>query len=539
MRRLGLLVIGVGTAAFGLATPALADPSPAPAGPGQPADVACTLSDPQLIGLTGLLARPGGGYVLANTSPQQANPMRVYYLDSKCKVDKAVSYPAAARDPEDLAVASDGTVWVADIGDNPSNGGERRQTIALWKVPSNGGNPVIYRLAYPDGQHDAKALLFGPGDTPIIVTKESSGTAQIYEPTGPLQPNTRQGVPLKNVGSWKPTRTGTANFLGATGQILVTGAAQSPDRKRVALRTYSDAYEWNVPDGDVVKAITTGKPRITPLAGENQGEAIAYSADGASYLTCSSQTGPSQILRYRPAAAVAGKAVPTTGKAAKKADSRPWFQKLSLPQLIDVVAGVGVLGLVLVVVGVLGIRRSRKTRRAAVAAGRTDSQATGAWQGDPGSGPDTGSAAADRRQAGRGGAPAGAGQPARAGVAVPGGAGRPGRAEVAAPAPPDAKRQGRASVAPPDPQRSGPAQPARSGPAQPARSGQPVGGGQPPARGGQPPRGGQPSRDGGGKIYGGGYAGSGPDQRGGRQGFAPPGYRPDRDGDARYFPERF
>ena len=51
-----------------------------------------------------------------------------------------------------------------------------------------------------------------------------------------------------------------------------------PDR--VALRTYTAAYEWDVPDGDVVKAITTATPRITPLPDEPQGESIAYTADG-------------------------------------------------------------------------------------------------------------------------------------------------------------------------------------------------------------------------------------------------------------------
>lgn len=534
MRRLGLLGVGVGAAVFGLATPALAQPSPSAAAPGQAADVACTLSDNRLTGLTGLVARPDGGYVVVNTGSQQANPMRVYYLNGQCKVDKFVSYPAPARDPEDLAVASDGTLWVADIGDNATNAADRRQTIALWKVPSGGGSPVIHRLTYPDGPHDARALLFGPNDTPIIVTKELSGTAQIYEPAGPLQANNKQGVPLKNVGSWKPRRTGTSNLLGATGQILVTGAAQSPDRKRVVLRTYSDAYEWNVPDGDIVKAITTGTPRITPLPGEPQGEGIAFSADGTTYLTCSNQAAPGKILRYRPAA-VTTQAVPATGKAVKKADGRPWYQKLSLPQIIDIVAGIGVLGLVLVVVGVIGIRRSRKGRRAA--AGWATAPGAGTPRDDLGAAADSGPITVDPTRFPRGGAPAGA---PRSG----------GRAVVGTPVDP-ARQGGRASAPPAQSQRGGAAQPARGGQsvrggqppyggqsparggAQPVRGGQPPYGGQPPAGGGaQPPRGG-----GGGRVYGGGggYAGPGSEQRGGgRQEFAPPGYRPDHDIDARY-----
>ena len=75
---------------------------------------------------------------------------------------------------------------------------------------------------------------------------------------------------------------------------MVTGAAISPDRTRVALRTYTAAYEWDVPDGDVVKAITTGTPRLTPLPDEPQGEAIAYTVDGPRFLTLSDEAGPTR-----------------------------------------------------------------------------------------------------------------------------------------------------------------------------------------------------------------------------------------------------
>jgi hypothetical protein len=326
----------------------------------------CTLSDNRLIEISGMAALPDGGYVVENDSNDQATAMRVTFLDSKCKPIRVVTYPQAspARDPEDLAVASDGTVWIADTGDNAAltSQGTKRETVALWKLSPGSTTPVIHRLTYPDGPHDAEALLLGTGDTPTIVTKEPSGTAQIYQPAEPLQPNTRQGVPLKNVGSWQPKRTDTPNFLGPQGRVLVTGGAQPQDRKRVALRTYSDAYEWDVPDGDVVKAITKSEPRVTPLPNEPQGEAIAYGLDGK-FLTASDQTGPTKILRYQPAAAAAAPAAAATGKQAPKADSRSWYKKLSLPQIINIVGGVGVLGLVLVVVGIIGIRRSRKARR--------------------------------------------------------------------------------------------------------------------------------------------------------------------------------
>jgi hypothetical protein len=531
MRRLGLLVTGVGAAVLGLGTPALAEPSPSAAAAGPAAGTACTLSDKALTGLSGLLAQPNGGYLVANTSSGQGSPMRVYQLDATCKVTRTVSYPSAnpPLDPQDLAVASDGTVWVADIGDNSTNKADRRQTIALWKVPAGNGTPVIHRLTYPDGPHDARALLFGSSDTPIIITKEPGGTAQLYQPTAPLQPNARPGVSLKNVGSWKPKRTGTANFLGATGQVLVTGAAQSPDRKRVVLRTYSDAYEWSVPDGDVVKAITTGEPRTTPLAGEAQGEGIAYSADGKSFLTVSNQAGPSKILQYQPApGAAAAPAGATTGDAAAKTDGRSWYQKLSLPQVINIVAGIGLLGLVLVIVGVIGIRRSRNARRGEAGEARANPAGMpndGGPRPVPVAPPGPGDPRQQNRPTVAPGDPRQQGRP----MAMPGDPQRQGR-PMAAPgdpqrqarpmgAPGNAQRPpGRPMVPPADPQRQGrppvpPADPRRGGPAQPGRGG------------------------GGGNVYGGNPQ-PGYDQRGGRPEFTPSGYRPDYGGNAQFSSER-
>jgi len=68
----------------------------------------------------------------------------------------------------------------------------------------------------------------------------------------------------------------------------------------VVVRTASDAYEFAVgSDGDIVKAITQGTPVITPLPGEENGQAISYSADGTQFLTLSSVAKP--VLRsYKP-----------------------------------------------------------------------------------------------------------------------------------------------------------------------------------------------------------------------------------------------
>jgi hypothetical protein len=141
------------------------------------------------------------------------------------------------------------------------------------------------------------------------------------------------------VGSFRPSVTGASNPLGSLGEMVVTGAATSPDRRRVALRTYAAAYEWDVPDGDVVKAITTGTPRATPLPDEPQGEAIAYTVDGQGFLTLSDVSGPTELRRYEPST-VAGAASPsappttTTVVAEEAASTGPdWWLWLGVAAL--------------------------------------------------------------------------------------------------------------------------------------------------------------------------------------------------------------
>ncbi len=311
----------------------------------------CTVRSPLATELSGLVVT-ATGYVSINDSRDDPRQIRIFYLDARCALTKSVHYPTAARDPEDLAEAPDGTLWVADTGDNPT-ATEHRATVALWHLPVDGSAPVIYRLRYPDGPHDAEALFFTPAGTPVIVTKEISGRSGIYEPTGALQPHTTSGVAMRRVGEFSPTVTGVANPLAKIGEVLVTGAATTPDRRRVALRTYAAAYEWDVPDGDPVAAITNTAPRVTPLPNEPQGEAIAYSPDGTTFLTLSDEPGPTTLRRYPVATATT---VATTAAAAGPPPA-PAVPPALPPWAI---AGAAVGGLTLAAAGLLGLRRARR-----------------------------------------------------------------------------------------------------------------------------------------------------------------------------------
>jgi hypothetical protein len=259
------------------------------------ATAVCTITDGRVVGVSGLVVT-ADGFIGVSDSNYDASKVRVWYLDRHCRVVRSLGYPTPAYDPEDAALGRDGTLYVADIGDNDRT----RRTIAVWRLAPGGPTPKIYRYAYPDGPHDAEAILLAADDTPIFVTKDPV-TAGIYVPTGPADPSGHP-VRLRKAGTFTLTPTDTGSGVGVLGGFVVTGGANSPDRRRVVLRSYTDAYLWEVPaGGDVVATITSTRPVITPLPNEPQGESIAFSADGTSYYTVSDQETPpirTRILRY-------------------------------------------------------------------------------------------------------------------------------------------------------------------------------------------------------------------------------------------------
>ncbi|MEV0809168.1 hypothetical protein [Micromonospora sp. NPDC050200] len=334
---------------------AVAGPSPAPA-PARGTSV-CQVRDGRLTEISGMVATDAG-FVVVNDSADEEPRRRIFFLDGACVVVRTVPYPSRPRDTEDLALGADGTIWVADIGDNDRS----RQTIAVWKLAPGGGRPALHRLAYPDGPHDAEALLLAGDGRPVIVTKQG-GAAGLYAPATALRPG--ETVPLAKVGQVRLPDTTTSNPFSFLGRAVVTGGATAPDGRRVVLRTYADAFEFDVTGGDVVAALTTGRPRITPLPDEPQGESITYSRDGRSLLTVSETadqppgTRPT-ILRYTLTAAA-----PATTRTATPAPTaaRATDDRADLGDITSVIVVAGVVGLGLVAVGLVGVTRTRRAGR--------------------------------------------------------------------------------------------------------------------------------------------------------------------------------
>ncbi|WP_104528013.1 hypothetical protein [Blastococcus saxobsidens] len=258
--------------ALGVAAPAVAEETAPSAGP---STVRCSITDARLAELSGLVVVGEQTLALDDGGDQ----VSVLGLDSACQVVDVQTAPVDPYDPEDLAVGPDGAVWVADIGDNDA----KRPTVALHVLRPEG--PALYRLTYPDGPHDAEALLLAPDGTPYVVTKEVLGSSGVYRPAGALADGAT--VPMERVATVNVTLTGTPGGpVGRAGQLMITGGAVASDGSALALRTYTDAYVWPLVGSDVPGALATTPVRLA-LPESPQGEAISFSTDARSLVIAS------------------------------------------------------------------------------------------------------------------------------------------------------------------------------------------------------------------------------------------------------------
>lgn len=274
-------------------------------------DVLCTPTDTGLAELSGLTVSDSRMYAIGDSGADD----KIAELDATCQVSRWMPVNAPTIDVEDLDSTGDGTLWLADIGDN----NKVRSSIALIGLVPGDASTSTRSLVYPDGAHDAETLLIQHDGLPVIVTKDYLGSSNVYVPTDRTSVHnlsTSVATPLSKVEhlQFTPTTTPGGPINGA-GTMAVTGGAVSTDGTVVALRTYTDVYLYSAPDGDVVKALSTQSVRV-PLPNEPQGEAITFNADGdliSGSESNQSALPPLRILRDAVGIAVSGSGTGSLG----------------------------------------------------------------------------------------------------------------------------------------------------------------------------------------------------------------------------------
>ena len=201
-------------------------------------------------------------------------------LDAKGQVAGRVSLSGASiEDWEAIASAPCGSghcLYVADIGDNSA----RRRSVVVYRVPepanASGSAQVdaVLRASYPDGAHDAEALLASPDGGLYIVTKGDTGHIALYRFPRDLKNGT--SVQLERVGS--PMSKGTPRD-----NARITDGGISPDGEWAVLRTLETLVFYRAAEflkGDFQEVQRADLRSLR----EPQGEGVAFGPGNTVYV---------------------------------------------------------------------------------------------------------------------------------------------------------------------------------------------------------------------------------------------------------------
>lgn len=227
---------------------------------------------------------------------------RIFAIDVAGKLLAAVDLAGAeARDWEDIAIGPPSApgaaaqLYVGDIGNNAMRTGDSsdRRSVRIYRldepavpttppadgaeVPSLTAQVASFTLRYPDGPHDAEAMVIDPvtGDL-YLITKDwgRTGRSLVFSVANPSAIKSGSTVTLQAVGE-VPMEPGT----------LVTAADVTRDGSVVALRSYGAVDLYRRPADQPLSAAFETTPCEGPAVRELQGEALGFAPDGGSYLT--------------------------------------------------------------------------------------------------------------------------------------------------------------------------------------------------------------------------------------------------------------
>ena len=184
----------------------------------------CQITDPRLPELSGLVAgrRPDAGHERRRRPGRRSSCSTPAARSSTCTRAAVDPY-----DPEDMARRPPTAPSGSPTPATTTRPGHRRADRA---APGR-HRPAIYRLTYPDGPHDAEALLLAPDGTPYVVTKEVLGASGVYRPA------TRRWSTAATVADGQGGRPATSRFTGTAGRTGRAGRPAAGHRRRGLRRT--------------------------------------------------------------------------------------------------------------------------------------------------------------------------------------------------------------------------------------------------------------------------------------------------------------
>ena len=211
----------------------------------------------------------------------------VFAVKTSGKVAAQVKIPEAVEDVEDMAIGpgpEEGVeyVYLGDIGDNDGN--RREVRVIRFAEPSldhERGQPKVrdaevIRLRYPDGSHDAEALLVDSTTGDLIIVTKEAGRARAYVAHAASLSDQVSHVTLEE--------------LAALDAEQVSAGDISSDGRWVLLRNEEQGWLWERAPGEPLADALQRPPVVVTVRGDkqgNNGESIAFGPTGLSYYTVS------------------------------------------------------------------------------------------------------------------------------------------------------------------------------------------------------------------------------------------------------------
>jgi hypothetical protein len=240
------------------------------------------IDDPAMDELSGLARSRRDPSVLFANEDSGSGPVLTAVRTDGTVLGHVTVSGAAAVDWEDVAAGPGPggapALFVGDIGDNDAV----RDGIQVYRVPepapdaSATAPATRLDLRYPDGAHDAEALLVDPLRHELVIVIKRLGGGRAYTASA--------SVAEGPGGSAVTTlRRGPDVDLG-----WVTAGDVSGDGRIVALRTYTRLAIWQRRGREPLARTLARRPTcIAPadLGAEGQGEALALDRRGATAIT--------------------------------------------------------------------------------------------------------------------------------------------------------------------------------------------------------------------------------------------------------------
>jgi hypothetical protein len=225
-------------------------------------------------GIADSKANPGYLWV----EQDSGNPNELFLLSDSGQVLKKITIKSAInRDWEDIALANGPAagvkyLYVADIGDN--NKTYIDYTIYRFPEPSAAIDSVIsydvIKFRYPDGPHDAEAVLVDNSTKDIYIITKQDALSRIFK------------LPY-------PQSTSSTNTAIYDGSLSFTGAVSAAvsSTGELLIKTYTSLYYWKKTGNETMEAMFQREPAVIAYQQEPQGEGVCFKNDNSGFYTLS------------------------------------------------------------------------------------------------------------------------------------------------------------------------------------------------------------------------------------------------------------